>query len=356
MTLRLCRRKGVWVVPPSRLEALGVVSSEIHEDPAVAFAVAHELGMGYVDIGTLWGKPVSALSTEELRRVRQLAERYGLQAVMVGPTPFKGAIVAGLSASHLDAFPPFRRDLEELEASLKAAKYLEARFARVFSFRWPHMQGLGYPSPRHPSGGEIPPDVLAVVAAGLRRAAELADRYGVDLALENVRSCYGNSGRNTRLIVDAVGHERLKVAWDPANAYVSGEERAYPEGYEAVRPYVRHVHVKDARVVDAAQGLTAWECVGRGAVDYVGQFRALAVDGYGGVLCLETHWAPSGLTPEAATRTSFAGLLEARRLALAGGGARKEAGEESGERAGEGAGTREGTGQGEGGDAYGRGA
>lgn len=303
---------------PSTLEALGVVSNEIHEDPEVAFPVAHELGIRYVDLGSLWGKSITELEDAELRRLKELADRYCLRPLMVGPTPFKGIVVDGGGADELVTSEEFRDDMAVLEGSLKAAKFLDAPYVRVFSFRWPHMQGLGNPSPRHPGGGEIPADALAAVAAGLRVPCELADRYGVDLALENVRSCYGNSGRNTRVILDAVAHKRLTVAWDPANAYVSGEERAYPDGYNAVRPYVRHVHVKDARVLDDGTGLTTWECVGRGDVDYVGQFKALAKDGYDGVLCLETHWSPEGRSGEEASRESFAGMLAALRSALQG--------------------------------------
>src|SRR5205814_9546365 len=83
----------------------------------------------------------------------------------------------------------------------------------------------------------------------------------------------------------------------------------YPDGYEAVRPRMLHVHVKDARVVDATTGLTRWEAIGEGEVDYQGQIRALLEDEYAGVVSLETHWRPSGSTPEAASRRSFDGLL-----------------------------------------------
>jgi sugar phosphate isomerase/epimerase len=47
--------------------------------------------------------------------------------------------------------------------------------------------------------------------------------------------------------------------------------------------------------------------VGQGAVDWVGQFRALKNDGYHYAVSLETHWRGAG-TPEASTRISFAGM------------------------------------------------
>ena len=208
-----------------------------------------------------------------------------------------------------------------LRRSVEIAKELGAPLVRVHACRWPHMKGFGNPSPRYPDGGTIPPGELDLIVAVLRAACRLAEEHDVLLGLENVRSCYANSGRNTGLIVDAVGDERLKVVWDPANAYVSGEARPYPGGFEAVREHLAHFHAKDARVVDPETGLTAWECIGAGEVEYDDQLRALAAFPDVGIT-LETHWRGPGLTPEASSRESFRALLEvwerAKRASAAG--------------------------------------
>lgn len=294
------------------LSRFGVVSDEIHDDPAIAFAVAGELGMKYIDINAHWGKSVTDFSPDEVAEVKRLADENGLQTMLVAGPSFKSIVVKGMSPDQLLGDAEFEQHMFRLERSMEIAKELNAPMVRVFSFRWSHMAGFGNPSPRNPQGGEIPADELEAVVAGLRAACRLAERYDVNLGLENVRSCFGNSGRNTAEIVKAVDHPRLRVVWDPGNAYVSGEERPQTDGYQAVRPYVDHVHVKDARVVDPQTGLTAWECIDRGEVDYDEQFRALAQDGYHGVLVLETHWKPEGGTPEQASRESFAGLLAVR--------------------------------------------
>ncbi len=54
--------------------------------------------------------------------------------------------------------------------------------------------------------------------------------------------------------------------------------------------------------------------MGRGMIDFVGQFRALKRDGYRGAVVLETHWRGAG-TPEESTRQSMAGLKEQLRKA-----------------------------------------
>jgi sugar phosphate isomerase/epimerase len=50
--------------------------------------------------------------------------------------------------------------------------------------------------------------------------------------------------------------------------------------------------------------------MGRGIIDWVGQFKALKSDGYRFAVSLETHWRGAG-TPEASTRESWAGMKDA---------------------------------------------
>jgi sugar phosphate isomerase/epimerase len=54
--------------------------------------------------------------------------------------------------------------------------------------------------------------------------------------------------------------------------------------------------------------------MGRGMVDWVGQFRALKQQGYHYATSLETHWRGAG-TPEESTRQSMAGMKDELRKA-----------------------------------------
>jgi sugar phosphate isomerase/epimerase len=66
------------------------------------------------------------------------------------------------------------------------------------------------------------------------------------------------------------------------------------------------VHCKDAaRSADGKKW--EWMAMGRGVIDWAGQFRALKNDGYAFACTLETHWRGAG-TPEASSRESFAGM------------------------------------------------
>ncbi len=268
------------------LSRLGIVSDEIHPDPEEAFAAARDWGLVAVDLNRVWGGPVTDLDAPGVARLARLCERYALRVVLVGGLAFKGLPVVGRTPGQLVAAEDFAADLALLERTLAIARDLGAPLARVHGFAW-----SAETPPRRPQGGEVLASDLAAAAAGLRVACERAERYQVALGLENVRACHANSGRNTGALLEAVAHPLLTAVWDPANAYAAGEEDPFPGGYAAVRPHVRHVHLKGVRAMD---GGTVWERLSQGAVDCAGQLRALQVDGYEGVVCLETHWRLAG--------------------------------------------------------------
>ena len=98
-------------------------------------------------------------------------------------------------------------------------------------------------------------------------------------------------------MLEAVAHPNLKVVWDPANAYVSGET-PYPDGYRRLPPErIAHVHAKDCRL-DGHRPV--WCALGEGGVDWKGQIGALGATVIRGWISLETHWTgPHGDKQEA---------------------------------------------------------
>ena len=294
--------------------SVGVVNSEISSDVDVGVAVAADLGMSGIEIEDFWGRAAWQVDDALLERTRASVERGGLSVSAVGTQAFKILILPPGDVGGLASIDGWDQHRIELEGGIRVAQALGSPYVRIFSCRRDDMVGMGNPSPRLPDGGPLPADRLAGIAAVLRDAGDRADAAGVTLLVENVRSCWGNTAVNTVRILEAANHPRIKLNWDPSNGFVSGGD-PFPRGYEIARPWTAHVHVKDARVVDHLTGLIAWECVGRGEVDFVGQLRALIDDGFAGAVNLETHWHPEGRSREANSRESFAGMLEALDLA-----------------------------------------
>ena len=294
--------------------SVGVVNSEISSDVDVGVAVAADLGMSGIEIEDFWGRAAWQADDALLERTRKSVERGGLSVSAVGTQAFKILILPSGDVTDLALIDGWDQHRIELEGGIRVAQALDSPYVRVFSCRRDGMVGMGNPSPRLPDGGPLPDDRLAGIAAVLREAGDRADAAGVTLLVENVRSCWGNTAVNTVRILEATDHPRVKLNWDPSNGFVSGGH-PFPPGYEIARPWTAHVHVKDARVVDPSTGLIAWECMGRGEVDFVGQLRALIADGFAGAVNLETHWHPEGRSKEANSRDSFDGMLQALDLA-----------------------------------------
>jgi sugar phosphate isomerase/epimerase len=95
--------------------------------------------------------------------------------------------------------------------------------------------------------------------------------------------------------------------WDAGNAAKRGEV-PYPDGYNLLpKDRIGHCHVKDvARTTKDYE----WAAMGRGIVDWSGQFAALKRDGYRHAVSLETHWRGAG-TAEASSIECWRGMRAA---------------------------------------------
>lgn len=123
----------------------------------------------------------------------------------------------------------------------------------------------------------------------LSEAGKITASYGLKLAVENEPGAYCDTGERTAAIVKAIDQPDVGINWDPANA-ISCYEPAYPIGYEAVKPYLLNVHIKDQIPLPPDK----WEnrLIGDGGMNWVGQLRALKRDKILPHLTLETHVFP----------------------------------------------------------------
>jgi sugar phosphate isomerase/epimerase len=288
----------------------GVIPDEISQDLEQAFQVAQELGMTYVEPHTLWDKQVVELNDIEVERVKNLLDQYGLRVHLVCGLLFRPFSLADVELATLEKHPRFQEHMQLLERFIQLAQAWNAPYIRTFGFT--RDVGGTNPSPRSSDGGGIAEETLAKMAKGLRLACQRVEQEGLSLALENARSLYANTGGNMRRVLEAVQHPNLKIIWDPANAFVAGEDPAV--GFKAVKGQIVDVHCKDAVVVDDATGLTAWARIGEGGTDWEKQFQLLA-DEPVELLTIETHWRSEGQSKADNTRKTFASLkqiLEAR--------------------------------------------
>jgi L-ribulose-5-phosphate 3-epimerase len=109
----------------------------------------------------------------------------------------------------------------------------------------------------------------------LKRAASIAENHDILLLLENEGSCNGGYAEEVGRIVRKVDSPNLKALWDPGNEAYGGRP-AFPEGYREVKPFIGHVHLKDARIGE--DGRPSCVPIGEGNVRFYDQIRALEQD------------------------------------------------------------------------------
>lgn len=278
-----------------------VVSDEVGSDFAEVVKLAKQLGFEQIALNSLWHKMCPQLSRQELRQAKSLLDEQGLIPSAFGTLFFKA-----LPLDVADFDQQAKSELDQFRASCELAKLVDAPMIRIFTFRRPEAD-QDPPTPVIASGGVLEDRQVDQIASVLGPAADAAAELGLLVGLENVRSCFGNTGEHTAAIARAIGRDNVKIVWDPGNHHVSCG-RPILEGYEAVKPYLLSIDVKNARILDALRGETVWAPIGEGDIDYGPQLDELVGTSYQGNLTVETHWRGPGLPAAVATAFSFAQL------------------------------------------------
>lgn len=272
---------------------LSAITDEISQDFEHALEVLAEYGAEGAELRGLWSTNVADLSPEQVRRAVSALERSDLKAACIASPFYKCDLfesepsVAG--RMHLAQARGFQEQAALLERLCDLADAFGTRLVRVFAF-WRR--------------GELTQEIEDRIVAAFEEPLRIAERRGVILCLENEHACYLGTGAEVARVAARLASPHLAICWDPGNALSAGET-PYPDGYNAVRGRVAHVHIKDAVLVD---GKPSWCVVGEGVIDYRGQFEALRADGYDGYISLETHYVPAGGTPEDGSRPSLQAL------------------------------------------------
>jgi L-ribulose-5-phosphate 3-epimerase len=282
---------------------IAVINDEISQDFERACSVASGFGMKWIELRGMWNKNVLDLDAHEISESQRLLKKYHLRVTDIASPLFKvdwpGAPKSKFSPKQdqFNAHFGFDQQDQVLDKSIELAKAFGTDRVRCFDF-W----RLDDPKPYRAEMNEK-----------LRRAAEKAGKQGITLVLENEAACNTGTGKEAAEVLDAVQTPSLMLNWDPGNAATLGET-PYPNGYELLpKSRIGHCHCKDA-VKNGEK--YEWAAVGKGFVDWVGQFKALKKDGYHHAVSLETHWRGAG-NAEASTIQSWAGMKDALQKASA---------------------------------------
>jgi L-ribulose-5-phosphate 3-epimerase len=288
-------------ISPAASSKLGIISDELTDNLEDALAFISRYGLHWTELRVIWGKNIMTASQADLDRAKKLLERHNVQVSDIASPIFKWNLpqMPANASEKRDTFNAsfVEEDADKLlEDSFRLANFFGTRKVRIFSYWRVREPDKAYPYVR---------DRLA-------EAAQLAARNDILLVLENEHSCNVGTGRELGRILKDVNSPNLRGVWDAGNAVMLGEF-PYSEGYQAVRDYIGHVHIKDVRK-DPKTGKLEWAPVGAGVVDWKGQMQAFRKDGYSETMSLETHYRrPDGNKVES-TRESLEGLLNAMKV------------------------------------------
>jgi sugar phosphate isomerase/epimerase len=235
-------------------------SDEISHDFREQCEVVSGLGLKYLEIRSAWNVNILDLDDDQLGTVQQTLKEFDLSVSSIGSPIGKIGI-------HDD----FEPHLERMRHAAEVADRFDAPYIRIFSFFIPE--------------GDDPDRHRDEVLRRMRALADVAEQSDVVLLHENEKEIYGDIPRRCLDIVTSVDSPKLRLAWDAAN-FVQVGVRPFTEGYDALRPYVAYVQIKDARLADASVVVA-----GAGDGEVVETIRALRADGFDGFFSLEPHLA-----------------------------------------------------------------
>lgn len=252
---------------------LAVITDEVSQDLDTVIEFASRFGLDGLELRSLWEKGPFELTRADIQVIREKVQAAGLLVPCIGAPFFKCDFDDDKAASE---------QLEGLKRCCETAHTLGAPLIRGFSF-W-----------------KKPGLTLEQIAERYQPVLDILTAEEMTLVLEPDPAVNTPNGRLLGQLLALIGSERVRALWDPGNIlFDDAGETPYPDGYEAVRPYLRHVHLKDAVRVD---GVPQAVPVGEGQVDMKGQFCRLAADGYDGWVSLEPHYRLNRVISEESMR------------------------------------------------------
>jgi sugar phosphate isomerase/epimerase len=286
---------------------LSVINDEISQDFDLSCSVAaRDFGLEWIELRGMDNKNISEFDAADVDKARKTLEKYKLRVTDIASPLFKTDWPGAPQSKESPRRDQFHADFDFkaqdalLVRCIELAKAFQTDRIRCFDF-WRLDDQKPYRD---------------AINNKLREAARTCARHNMILLLENEMSCNTATGEEAAATLKAVPESNFMLNWDLGNAGTFAGNTPYPNGYDTLpKNRIGHCHCKD--VARKPDGKWEWAPVGRGVIDWVGQFRAFVRDGYHYAVSLETHWRGAG-TPEASTRIGMKGLKEA--LAKAGTG------------------------------------
>ena len=252
---------------------LGIVADEISRDFREAVNIGMQVGIRRYEIRFLQSGRAPMCDASELRAIERIRDGEGLELTALSPGLFKWT----------DTPEKFRKEMTEVfPRAVELAARWQLPALIVFGFCKPGAtEAIADTIP-----GDNPPHW---VLDALSEAAAQAEAANLKLYIEPEPVCYAESGAAAAKLIRTVNSPALGINYDPCNdAWML---RCDPiQGFEAVAPFIRNVHIKDQRDAPVGSGMPTWVMIGEGMMDWRAHLASLKQIAYDGPVSLEPHF------------------------------------------------------------------
>ncbi len=271
---------------------LGAISDGFSDDFEQALKIMKGYGLSWVEIRQVFGIYNTEASSAQVQRLKDLVSQYGFRVSVIDSALYK-CTLPGTKPVKSEKDPyGYAGQMDLLKRACDRAHALGADKIRGFTF-WRVAE---------------PGTLWERIAEELGKAADVANRAGMRLVIENEESCNAATGHELAKVFALAPARNLGVNWDVGNGYSQGEV-SYPGGYNALdKTRIWHMHLKGIKCHAGLKNCSE-TFAGAGQVDLLGQFRALLKDGYNETMSLECEFKAPGLTHLETTKRSLEGLL-----------------------------------------------
>ncbi|GAC1551865.1 MAG: sugar phosphate isomerase/epimerase [Ktedonobacteraceae bacterium] len=251
---------------------LSAFADEISADLDEQIAVLHSENISYLDLRSVDDTNVLDLTDAQIMTIKNTLNKQNIGVACIASPLGKVSIGS-----------PFEVTRKKLERAIELAVIFQTPFIRIFSFYPPVL------SAEDAESGEFvdPTEWRDVVHKRLHTMTEQARTANITLLHENEKDIYGDTIARCVDLLKSIDSANFQAAFDPAN-FVQCRQIPFPNAYEALRPWLRYMHVKDAladgSVVAAGEGEARWSDI----------LQHLHKHGYDGFFSLEPHLALAG--------------------------------------------------------------
>ena len=251
---------------------LSAFADEISADLDEQIAVLQSENIQYLDLRSVGGTNVLDLTDQQVMTIKQTLNKQNIGVACIASPLGKVSIAS-----------PFDEHLKKLERAIELANIFQTPFIRIFSFYPPVL------SAEDAESGEFvdPTEWRDEVHKRLKSMTAQAQAANITLLHENEKAIYGDTIARCIDLLKSIDSAHFQAAFDPAN-FIQCSQIPFPDAYEALRTWIRYMHVKDAladgNVVAAGEGEAHWSDL----------LQSLHKNGYDGFFSLEPHLALAG--------------------------------------------------------------